>query len=215
MNPMNSGENSASSPARPQFTQASRSSAGEDEAVVMQRRAEDLARRAEELEEIIVREAGRRPIVSPVPGRLTEEEVREHYTTHSPPQPWCPHCTKAQGLRDPHWRIRKEVPDVEVTMDKVPTISFDHMYLYEKGKQPTLVCIDHESRRVWSYELSTKVVLSGDGWIQRRVAQDIDNAGHKDIRVMVKSDQAHAMVALQEEVQRLRSAKTIPVNSPW
>ena len=169
MNPMNSGEASASSPVRPQSTRTTRNNASDDEAVVMQRRAEDLARRVEELEEIIVREAGRRPIVSPVPERPTEEEVREHNTTHSPPQPWCPHCTKAQGLRDPHWRIKKEVPDVEVAMDKVPTVSFDLMYLYEKGKHPTLVCIDHDSGRVWTYELSNKAVLNGDGWIQRRV----------------------------------------------
>ena len=127
MNPMSSGETRASSPIRPQSTGATRSTASENEAVVMQRRAEDLARRVEELEEITVREAGRRPIVSPVPDRPTKEEVREHNATHSPPQPWCPHCTKAQGLREPHWRIKKEVPDVEVTMDKVPTISFDLM----------------------------------------------------------------------------------------
>ena len=97
MNPMNSGETSAGSPARPQFTQPSHNSAGEDEAAVMQRRAEDLARRVEELEEIIVREVGRRPIVSPVPERPTDEEARERNATHPPPQPWCPHGTKAQA----------------------------------------------------------------------------------------------------------------------
>ena len=53
MNPMSSGETSASSPVRPQPTRATRSNASEDEAVVMQRRAEDLARRVEEVEEII------------------------------------------------------------------------------------------------------------------------------------------------------------------
>ena len=99
MNPMNSGEGSASSPVRPQPTHTSHNAEEEDEAAVMQRRAEDLARRAEELEDIVVREAGRRPIVSPVPDRPTDEEVLEHNTTHSPPKPWCPHCTKAQGPR--------------------------------------------------------------------------------------------------------------------
>ena len=211
---MNSGGASASSPVRPQPTQSNSNVVEEDEAAVMQRRAEDLARRVEELEDIVVREAGRRPVVSPVPDRPIDEEVLEHNVTHSPPKPWCPHCTKAQGLRDPHKKVRKDVPDVEVAVGKVPTISFDLMYPYEKEKKPTLVRTDHESGRVWSYALTTKAVLSGDGWIQRRIAQDIDNVGHKDVKVMVESDQEHAMVALQKEVQRIRSAKSIPVNSP-
>ena len=42
----------------------------EDELV---RRADDLKRRIEDLEDKIVREEGRRPIVSPVPERPTEE----------------------------------------------------------------------------------------------------------------------------------------------
>ena len=48
---MNSGEASASSPVRPQPTQSSSNTEEEDEAAVMQRKAEDLARRVEELEE--------------------------------------------------------------------------------------------------------------------------------------------------------------------
>ena len=47
----------------------------------------------------------------------------------------------------PHRRIRKEVPDVEVVLDKVPTVSMDFTYLYEKGNRPTLVMVDHESGR--------------------------------------------------------------------
>ena len=76
----------------------------------MQERADDLVRRITELEEKLVREEGRRPIVSPVPERPTDEEVAEHNLTHTPPKPWCPYCTKAIGLRDPHARIRKDVP---------------------------------------------------------------------------------------------------------
>ena len=64
-------------------------------------------------------------------------------------------------------------------MTATPTISIDLMYLYEKGVKPTLVAVDHESGRVWSYALKDKTILGGTGWIQRRLAQDIDNAGHK------------------------------------
>ena len=86
----------------------------------MVRRAEELTKRIEELEDQFVREEGRRVRVAPVPEKPTEEEVAEHNITHTPPKPWCPHCTRATATRDPHKRIRKDVPDIEVPIDRVP-----------------------------------------------------------------------------------------------
>ena len=103
---------------------------------------------------------------------------------------------------------------MEVTADKVPTISVDFMYLFDKGERPTLVMVDHESGRVWSYALKDKSILSGEGWIQRRIVRDIDNAGHKEVKLQFKSDQEASIVALQGEVQRIRSGRSIPINSP-
>ena len=77
-----------------------------------------------------------------------------------------------------------------------------------------MVAIDHESGSVWSYAPKDKTNLGGSGWIQKRLAQDIDNAGHKEVKVMIKSYQETSMVALQHEIPRLREAKTIFVNSP-
>lgn len=150
----------------------------------------------------------------PVPERPTDSEVLEHNVTHSLAKPWCPHCVKGAAGNDPHKAKRKEVPDVETVMDATPTISIHLMYLYDKSERPTLVATDHESGRVWSYAPRDKTILGGTGWIQKRLAHDIDNAGHKNVKVMIKSDQEKSMVALQHEVQRLRDAKTIPVNSP-
>ena len=118
------------------------------------------------------------------------------------------------GTNDPHRGTPKEVPDVEVKLDKVPTVWIDFMYLYEKGVRPTVIAIDHESGRMWSYALKDKTILGGTGWIQKRPSQDTDNAGHNEVEAMTKSDREASMVALQHEVQRLREAKTIPVNSP-
>ena len=118
---------------------------GEEVKEDMIARADDLMRRIGDLEEKLVREEGRRPVASPVPDRPTDEEVREHNITHTPPKPWCVYCNKATGKRDAHKRIRKEVPDVEVDVDKVPKVSMDVMYLYEKGVRPTLVNVDHLS----------------------------------------------------------------------
>ena len=127
--------------------EAAEGNEGQDD---MERRAEELMKRITDLEDKLIREEGRRPIVSPVPNRPTEEEVREHNVTHTPPKAWCPYCTLATTHRDPHLRERT---DVEATADKVPTISVDFMYLFEKGVRPTLVMVDHDSGRVWSYVL--------------------------------------------------------------
>ena len=102
-------------------------------------------------------------------------------------------------MRGSHDRIAREVPDVEVAMDKAPTISTDFMYLYDKGEYPTLVSVDNERGRVWSYALKDKSVLGGDGWLQRRIRLDIDNVGYKEVKLMINSDQKHAVVALQNE----------------
>ena len=102
---------------------------GDKDKEELEKRAEDLVRRITELEDKLIREEGRRPIISPVPERPTDEEVLEHNVTHTPPKAWCPYCVKGTGNRDPHRKIRKEVPDVEVVIDKVPTVSLDFMYL--------------------------------------------------------------------------------------
>ena len=42
-------------------------------------------------------------------------------------------------------------------------------------------------------------------------AKDSDNAGYKGVKIMVKSDQEKAMVALQAEIQRIRVTRTMPI----
>lgn len=59
--------------------------------------------------------------------------------------------------------------------------------------KPTLAAVDHEGGRVWSNALEDKTILGGTGWIQKRLAQDIDNAGYKEVKVMIKSARAKYM----------------------
>ena len=74
----------------------------------MRRRVEEqvaqLEDRIEKMEERLESAKIRRPIVSPVPDRPTDAEVREHNVTHSPSRPWCPHCVKGTASNDPHRR---------------------------------------------------------------------------------------------------------------
>ena len=73
--------------------------------------------------------------------------------------------------------------------------------------------MDSEAGRIWSYALKDKTILGGDGWIQKRIALDIGNAGCKEVKIAVKSDQEMSMVALQHEIQRIRDAMAILTNS--
>ena len=60
-----------------------------------------------------------------------------------------------------------------------------------------------------------QTILTGEGWIQRRIVRDMDNAGHKEVKLKFEGDQAPSILVLQQEVQRLRSSKSIPINSPF
>lgn len=48
----------------------------------------------------------------------------------------------------------------------------------------------------------------------KSLAQDVGDAGHKDVKIMTNSDQEKPMLAQQHEVQRIRDTKTVSVNSP-
>ena len=104
-------------------------------------------------------------------------------------------------MRDSHARMSRDVPDVEAAMGKASTVSIDFMYLCEKGLRPTFLAIDNQSAKVCIYVFKDGSILLGDGWVQKHVALDIDNVGHKDVKVMIKSGQAKAIVALQHKLR--------------
>lgn len=164
---------------------------GSTETERMVKRAEELAEKITELEARIGMEdeQARRVLIAKAPERPTQEKIDEHMVTHAPPKPWCQHCVRATTSRDPHRTVHPEILDVEVTLNEAPTVSFDLMYLNKKGVKLNLVVVDHESGRIWSHTLPDKSVLTGNGWIQNRVSRDINNIGHKEVKVMIKSRQ--------------------------
>lgn len=50
-------------------------------------------------------------------------------------------------------RIKQEVRDIEVTLDKASAVSSDFMCLSEKDEHYVLFAINHEPGRGWSYAL--------------------------------------------------------------
>ena len=103
---------------------------------------------------------------------------------------------------------------LKLVLDHVPTISMDLMYLHTEGINPNLAVVDHESVRVWSYALPHKAVLTGRGWIQNRLAKDDDSAGRKDAKIVAKIRREKVMAAFQAEIQKMSTARAIPINTP-
>ena len=139
---------------------------------------EEIAKQAEELTKQMEARVGmegegaRRFAVHKAPAKPTREEIDEHMVIHAPPKLWYKHCVRATTGRDPRRRGQVELPDAEVSLDKVPTIFVDLLYLHKRELNPNLVKVTTES-----------------------------------------GQEAATAVALQAEIQRLRTAKTMPINS--
>ena len=63
-----------------------------------------------------------------------------------------------------------------------------------------MLVVDHEPGRIWSHALLDKSIVTGHAWIQRRVARDVDNAGHKEVKVMILWAVAGVCKRLREAV---------------
>ena len=113
------------------------------------------------------------------------------------------------------------VKDMEETEDQMAKISIDYMYFHERSGQgkvdnynpPQLVMVDHRKGRVWVYGAPNKGTLEGAAWLPKRIPQDLDMCGYKDITIQFKSDQEPAIVNLQIATQEVRQG-VIPTNSP-
>ena len=94
------------------------------------------------------------------------------------------------------------------------------MYLHDRTGQykvdnynpPQLVMADQRARRVWAYRAPNKGIFEGAARLPRRISQEVDNCGYKDVKLMFKSDQQPAIVNLQTAIQEVRQ-HVMPVNS--
>ena len=113
------------------------------------------------------------------------------------------------------------VPDVDNDTKGPMKVSLDYMYLHERiGKYkesnhnpPHLIMIEHKHGRCWAYQIPNKGIHDKANWLPRRIIQDLENNGLKDVKIQFKSDQEPAIVNLQAEIQELRSGMVIPTNS--
>lgn len=131
----------------------------------------------------------------------------------------------AGAVRDNHQHTGRKnhiVPDTDGKLVGPTKVSLDYMYLHEwqekrsEGDQnpPHLVTVEHKHGRVWAYRAPNKCIHAEAPWLPKRIAQDWDNVGFKDIAIQLRTDQEPSIVQLQSAIQTERAATMIPINSP-
>ena len=142
------------------------------------------------------------------PGDPTPQEREEHNATHMPYRSWCPVCVKAKGKEEAH-RSRK-------SGDKSckATISFDYKTFGqeedEDDKATAIVYKDDKTKMIFGHACECKG--ASDAWVMRKIEEDINRLGHKE--VIVKGDGEPALVQVLEKIKEARSGPTIIQNPP-
>ena len=128
-----------------------------------------------------------------VPGK---KEVEEHNLDHGVFRMWCPQCVK--GRAESYGHVRK----VQIEGD-VPTIGLDYMYMHseqekeeEKG-MPIVLAKDSKTKMIMARVVPGKGV---DSYAVETVKKMVERLGHK--KIIMKSDNAPAILALKEAVRR-------------
>ena len=140
----------------------------------------------------------------------SREEVETHEMTHLPYRNWCRHCVMGRGVEAPHRRVVRDV-------GAIPEIHVDFCFpgsVVGNGQNLTVVVArDRDSRMMLSEVVPTKG--STGLFAASRVACFIRELGYGGATVILKSDQEPAIVALTNEITRLRApALTQPEQSP-
>ena len=137
----------------------------------------------------------------------SEEEVQMHNATHVPYRSWCPHCVKGQLKASAH-------RGQDRSKNKVPTVSMGYFYVIkaeaedERGP-PTLALVDDKTGMLTGAVLRQKGV---EEWSIRVVKGFVEMLGYK--KVIMKSDNENAIMALKTEVKTASQVEMITEQSP-
>lgn len=146
-------------------------------------------------------EAGVRQAVKMLdPLKPSKKEIEEHALTHLPFRNWCRECVHGRGSQMPHKRGNP-------TEQQMRELHCDFMFLGPQEAAgetiPVLVIRESVSKMVLSAPVPSK---STGTFVAKRVIAFLSEIGCLHGDVVVRSDQEPAMVAVVNEVGRLRAA---------
>ena len=186
---------------------------------------EDLSRRVAQYFEDEHEKCAVSPPSVKAPQQPTREAWEQHQITHTFYQSWCPHCVAARLVRRNHPRKGRAahiVPDIDGNAKGPIKTTIDYMYVHDRKSQsgetswnpPYLIAVEHKHGRCWAYRVSNKGAYGAAHWLPKRMVQDWENSGFKDVRVQLKSDQEPSIVELESALQPTWPGVLIQVNSP-
>ena len=151
-----------------------------------------------------------RPVAKPV--ALSRREREFHELCHYPYASWCKRCVKGKATNDLHRKLKKHA-----WRESEPVVSGDFCFLgqsEENNTAPVFVMRDHRSRVTFAHvtqgKSTNKEVYSQ--YLTKSAVADLVALGHN--RIILKTDQEPAMVALQECVKAASNVEMIIRNSP-
>ncbi len=138
------------------------------------------------------------------PIQPSAEDVANHNLTHATYRNWCPACVKAKGREDAHRRAAGHEED----KSGLPIVSLDYATINDDtDKEIKLIVGKCEAT---GGLLAHKVLCKGvaDEWATKKIIRDLEELGKSGI--ILKTDGEPAIVALQNRIQSMRMARTVP-----
>ena len=141
----------------------------------------------------------------PKPTAPTREQREIHEMCHYPYASWCAHCVRGKAVNNPHRKLKKHA-----ACKSEPVVSGDFCFLSQADDAsvaPVFVLRDHRSRVTFAHvtqgKSTSKEVYSQ--YLTKAVVEDMKALGHP--KLVFKTDQEPAMVALQECVEVARDVR--------
>ena len=158
----------------------------------------EVAEESEEDEE----QAGevRRPRKVLDPREPTEEERKEHELTHLPFRNWCRHCIRGRGKEEPCRNTKGDGSEM-------PELHMDFMFMGEEEGGATLTLLVAKERSSRALMATVVPKKSNGTWMAKRLLAWMRELGCEQSDVIVKCDNEPAIVAVVNELGRLRAAK--------
>ena len=139
------------------------------------------------------------------------EEVLEHNFSHLPYRSWCRHCVRGRCKEIPHRRVSEE--------PKMSEVHFDFGFLGKEHEPGKLVPVLVIRERVTGMTMASTMTSKSSGtFITNRVIAFLREIGCEFGDLLAKSDQEPAVMAIVNEVGRVRSlqggGRFVVENSP-
>ena len=129
---------------------------------------------------------------------------------------WCSSCVRGRARADAHRALSEE----QKAEEQLPTISIDYGFLGSEGtvqrdsigsnSLPILIVKDRLSRCIWARPTPQKG--TANPYAGAEIVRILDSTGYK--RLVLKTDQEPAIVALAREVKHGWTGEIVPEASP-